>query len=697
MSALEHIRKRPALVISILGLALVLFIITAVSDNIFSFFGDRDTAVKVDGEKLKYDKWHRASAQIADRMRQQGQDDFDNSYADEMALQTIVDEELFDRQIEQLGIKVTDEEMEAYLFGENSVATPEAQRYGFPSAEDFYSYAYSNENGSQEARAIWEDMENRIRRQILNAKYQLQLGAITANKLDAKAYYDENKNVTLNVAKVDYAGLSDEDFKVTGDEIKDRYNKQKESYRLDNEVRLVDYILVTPTPSAEDASAASDDVVNAVSRLKSTPGTEAIAGNYAFETTVHTGSASTLPATLRNAIERIQADTVAMLGFNGSAYNIAKLLGVRTGVEKADVDFFITDNAVLPVDSIKAAVNAGDIAQYGDSVQKVSQKELKLIDNAALADYADTFINAPAEAVTVTDKDFKSNILSALFGGQVDPSRMDMDAIGVCYKVNSVEEPQPIYEVASITRKLVPSEETISNLRKELSDYSIKNANADAFKKNIGSSSFHIEQGRVSGDRFAVIGRNGQRIPQTVSLVRWAMEDAKKGDVSEVVDAGDSFIVLAVTDVYDGDYVPVSDATVTEQITDELRAEKKGAKLVGDYKGKGKNVDEYAAAMGTQPVTVRANYAQNDGGILRGDAKFLAAVGAAEKGKLVGPVATGSAAVVFEVVDVDNAGGDFNFDQVAPMAARMFQFNVNQALRANKDIDYKALRFETRE
>ena len=126
MSALEHIRKRPALVISILGLALVLFIITAVSDNIFSFFGDRDTAVKVDGEKLKYDKWHRASAQIADRMRQQGQDDFDNSYADEMALQTIVDEELFDRQIEQLGIKVTDEEMEAYLFGENSVATPEA-------------------------------------------------------------------------------------------------------------------------------------------------------------------------------------------------------------------------------------------------------------------------------------------------------------------------------------------------------------------------------------------------------------------------------------------------------------------------------------------------------------------------------------------------------------------------------------------
>lgn len=696
MSALEHIRKRPALVISILGLALVLFIITAVSDNIFSFFGDRDTAVKVDGEKLKYDKWKRSASQISEQMRQSGRDDVDFSYADEMALQQIVDEELFNNELEALGITVTDEEMQDYLFGPGSIASMEAQRYGFPSAEDFYSYAYSNESGSETARALWDDMENRIRRQLMSAKFQLQLGAITANKLDAKAYYDENKNVTLNVAKVDYVSLPNEGFDVTDAEIKDLYNKEKEAYRLDNEVRLVDYILVTPTPSAQDASTASDEVVNAVSRLKTTPGTEAIAGNYAFETSVHTGSAASLPASLRNAIDRIAADTVVMLSFNGSAYNLAKLLGAKTGIEKADVDFYITDNATLPVDSIIAAVNAGDVAQYGDSVQKVSQKELKLIDNALLAGYADSFINAPQGANVVTDNTFKGDILSALFGGQVDPSRMDMDAIGVCYKVNSVDEPQTIYEVASITRKLVPSEETISALRKELSDYSVKNANAKAFAENIGSSSFHIEKGRVYPDRFAVIGQNGQRIPQTVSLVRWAMEDAKKGDVSEVLDAGDSFIVIAVSDIYDG-YVPANDPTVAEQLTARVRADKKGVKLVADYAGKGKNVDEYASAMGTQPLTVRANYAQNDGGILRGDSKFLAAVGAAEKGKLVGPVATGTAAVVFEIVDVDNAGGDFDFKQIAPQAARMFQFNVNQALRANKKIDYKALRFETRE
>ncbi|MBD5258725.1 MAG: hypothetical protein HDS52_08605 [Barnesiella sp.] len=698
MSALEHIRKRPALVISILGLALVLFIITAVSDNIFSFFGDRDTAVKVDGEKLKYDEWKRTSSRISDQMRQQGRENADLSYADELALQQIIDQELFDKQVEKLGINITDEEMQEYLFGPMSIAQAQAQSYGFPSAEDFYSYAYSNENGANQARALWEDMENNLRRQLIAAKFQMQLGALTANKLDAKAYYDDNKNVTLNVARVDNYSLADDDFAVTDDEIKARYDKEKEAFKLDNEIRLVDYILVTPTASAEDAATASQEVINAIENLKTTPGIEAIASNYAFETNVFTGSASTLPAQLRNSVAMLDSAKVAMLSFNGSDYNIAKLLSKKDGVEKADVDFYLTENATLSADSLLVAVNAGTVAELGDTVQTINQKELKLIDNALMADYADNFINTtPGEAVVVNDDAFKRNILATLFGNQVDPSRMDMSAIGVCYKVNSVEDAQPIYEIASITRSVVPSQETISQLRQELADYSAKNANAEALKNNIGSTKFHVEQGRVSGDRFAVIGQNGQRIPQTVSLVRWALEDAKKGEVSDVIDAGDSFIVIAVSDIYDGKYVPVTDPAVKDLLTQRIRAEKKSAKLVADYAGKGKNVDEYAEAMNTRPVTVRANYAQNDGGIFRGDSKFLAAVGTAEQGKLVGPVATGTGAVVFEVVGADNVGGDFDFEQLAPVVSQMFRFDVSNALRANKDIKYKAIRFESRD
>lgn len=695
MSALEHIRKRPALVISVLGLALVLFIITAVSDNIFSFFSDRDSAVVVDGEKLKYDKWKSSASLIADNMRQQGQEDFDFAVADEQALQAIINENLLDKQIEKLGINATDEEMAAYLFGPTSIATPEAQRYGFATAEDFYSYAYSNEPGSENARALWQDMENRIRRQLLTTKFQMQLGAITANKLDAKAYYDENKNVTLSIAKVDYATLANDEFEVTEAEINERYNQNKANYKLETETRMVDYIYVTPTPSADDQVVASEEVLNAINELKKTDGTEAIAGNYAFATELHTASAATLPASLRNALEKIQADSVVMLSYISNTYNLAKLLGTKEASEKADVDFFFTNNAVIPMDSVFAAISAGELNESTDSVQKVSQKTLNLVANALISEYYDNFANATkGEATIVTDKEFKTNILNSVFGGQIDPTQID--AIDVCYRVNSVEEPQTIYEIAAITREVVPSNATISGLRQELADYAAKNANAKAFKENADSTSFSIMQGRVSGERFTVVNNFGAPVPQTVSAVRWAMEDAKVGDVSDVFEVGESFIVLAVTDIY-SDYIPVKDTTVSDYITNELRAEKKGAKLVADYAGKADSISTYATAMNTQPLTVRVNYAQNNGGIMGADAKFLGAVGAAEEGKVVGPFATGTAAVVLQVTAVDNAGAEFDYDVVAPMAQRMFQFNVNQALRANKEIEYKALRFESRE
>lgn len=696
MSALEHIRKRPALVISVLGLALVLFIITAVSDNIFSFFGDRDSAVVVDGEKLKYDEWKKSANIIAENMRQNGQDNFDAAVADEQALQAIINENLLDKQIEKLGINATDEEMAAFLFGPTSIVTREAQRYGFASAEDFYSYAYSNEQGSEGVRALWEDMENRLHRELLTQKYYLQLDALTANKLDAKAYYDENKNVTLSLAKVDYTTLGDEEFAVSDDEIKARYNENKAAYKLYNETRMVDYIYVTPTPSAEDRIAAQTEVEDAIANLKATPGTEAIAGSYTFTTDVHTASAASLPANLRNAIDRIQADSVVLLSFSGNTYNIAKLLSTKDAVEKADVDFFFTNNAVLPMDStIVAAINAGEINESNDSIQKVSQKTLNLVNNALIAEYYDNFVGATArQAVAVTDKEFKANILSTIFAGQVDPA--NFDAIDVCYRVNSAEAAQPIYEIAAITREVVPSETTISTLRQQLSDYAAKNANAKAFKENADSTSFTVMQGRVTAERFAVINNFGSTIPQTVAAVRWAMEDAKVGDVSDVYEAGESFIVLAVNDIYT-DYIPVSEKTVNDYIKNELIAEKKGAKLVADYKGKGDSIAAYATAMNTQPLTVRVNYAQNNGGIMGADPKFLGAVGAAKEGAIVGPIATNNSAVVLQITAIDNAGGDFDYNTVAPMAQRLFQFNVNQALRANKDIEYKALRFESRE
>ncbi len=53
MSALEQIRQRPILIISILGIALLLFILTAV-DRPGELFSDNHTVAEVGGKKIDY-------------------------------------------------------------------------------------------------------------------------------------------------------------------------------------------------------------------------------------------------------------------------------------------------------------------------------------------------------------------------------------------------------------------------------------------------------------------------------------------------------------------------------------------------------------------------------------------------------------------------------------------------------------------
>ena len=70
MSTLEKIRQRPILIISILGLALLLFILTAV-DRPGELFTDSHTVAKVDGEKIDYMEFQKRVEQQQEQSQQQ--------------------------------------------------------------------------------------------------------------------------------------------------------------------------------------------------------------------------------------------------------------------------------------------------------------------------------------------------------------------------------------------------------------------------------------------------------------------------------------------------------------------------------------------------------------------------------------------------------------------------------------------------
>lgn len=78
-------------------------------------------------------------------------------------------------------------------------------------------------------------------------------------------------------------------------------------------------------------------------------------------------------------------------------------------------------------------------------------------------------------------------------------------------------------------------------------------------------------------------------------IVRWAFE-AKEGQVSDVYECGDQFVVALLTDVKDGDFRPMSD--VQGELTQMVRNEKKAA-LISKELAKATTIEEAAKAANT--------------------------------------------------------------------------------------------------
>jgi peptidyl-prolyl cis-trans isomerase D len=675
MSALEQIRKRPGLVISILGLALLLFLFTGI-DRIGDLFIDRDSAVKVDGEKIKISALQDKAQQL-----EKQQNSEDSAKLEEQVAQQMINDILLQNECERLGIVVTDNELAELFFGSNPnpYFTNQAQQYGFESVVELYNFAYSGQAGSEQAKAIFNDMRDNARKELSNAKFNSLLGALTVNKLDAKAYYDDNATTAnVTIAKKDYSTLADTDFQISDDELKARYNRDKQAYKIPTEQRLIDYILVDVTPSQADYAAAQAEVTQAIEGLRAQASTEAIAGNFNFEATTLVGRRDALnDPTIKNNLDDIVNDGVRIISFNNDTYTIAKLLD-----SYVTTDSIYCDMAVIAPDANADSVL--NLLNNGTLPTSLTNEVLNSKDNVGFS-LVDP-LNAPYKDELLNATPGKYFIIAADKAQEGQP----LNAV----RVARVPAQAQVYEVAKITRKVEPSSQTYNKLSEDLRTYIAKNTTSQAFLDNAAAAGFNAQQLLVSPSNLSVRGLNN-----SAPAARWAME-AKKGEISEVFsDPTKTYLLAMVVDqIFDGGYLTLNNPETRDAITTKLRAEKKGAKLVAQYKGQASNIEGYAAKMGVQPETVDVNFGQNYvRGFMPGDAEFLANVATAKKGTIVGPIATENSVVVLKVNSTENHGREFNFDSDKTAAMgndlRPLQQNLFNILRENKKIKYSMQRF----
>ncbi len=637
MATLEKIRSKAALLTIVIGVALVAFILGDFLSNGRTLFGNTNMAAQVGSKKIDIQEFQKRYEEESQMMQQNNQS-VDPALVQQQVLNGMIQEILLDKEVEDLDIYVSQEELTEAMVGKN--ANPRmvqfAQQMGAQTPAQLYDMIFNPSNyGIPEesiapARAEWMKRENEMEKTLQYMKLaNLITGAVQANDLDKNALYAENAS-TSNIiyAKKEYSSLKDDDFKVTDAEINALYNKNKEKYKLDTDMRRIHYIAVDIKPSATDEAAAQKVVEDAVAILKSKPGIDDIRNNSDLSINQRVVRASDInDPQVKEFILTSEVEALTPVKHIGDTYSLTKLIGKKVETDSVKMNMVGVEGNKTLQDSVLKMLNAGKpIAD----IQKIKGVTAQM-------DMWQSIMQAGAES-----QEIKTKILGA---GAEYFALNSSDQGAMLLQVTEKKAPKQMYEIAEVSYKVFPSETTIQNLRDNLQTYITQNNTNKTFTEKAIPAGYQAVETVITPASAQI-----DRIPYTRKAIQWAF-GGEVGNVSSIFDkeSNNKMVVVAIDEVIEEGYTPVTDKDLRTALTNEIIRDKKAENLMSQYKGKAKDIAGYAQVMSTSVDTTSVTFAQPYIPMIGMEPALLGRVPVAKTGELVGPVKGNFGVYVFQV------------------------------------------------
>ncbi len=596
MAALEKIRKRSVVLVVVIGLGLLAFILEEGVRASSSFFNDT-TVARIDNEKIDVQEFNTRYEQLNQNNQTQGQD---GAVMQQQLLQQMAMETILEREYDDDGIDVSGDEL-ATLLNNNQQALQMTQTIAQQLGQNIQSPSQldkliqSDPQRFQLVAAPWNEMKKQAYDQMRSMKlYALVSQAIAPNSLDLLALQEENADTyTVQFAKADVSSLDDAKFKPTEAEIKAVYDQYKELYRVTDEQTLIHYIAVPIEPSAKDLETGKAVVAKATAAIALPNGLDSLRSISEFSnvntTKVTAEQAKQAGQQLGDStLEKfITASAVgATHSFNrGNAYTLYKLTDVAQLTDTAKVVIVSVQGDKAVQDKALADLNAGKDLSKQKGIEIQPEQPLQLQNpQLGLAD-------------DVKDKIEKAEI------GKYIVLNSDPKQGAALVKVNS-KTTKTFYTIATSGYELVASTATVNAAQDRLENFLLKNKTAADFSKNAVKAGFNMQQAIVNSSVAQLGG-----IPNSRKAIRWALTEAKDGEVSNVfVDNHDVLVAVAVDKKYEGEFMPLENEQVRQFCEAKAIAIKKVKALETQYKGKANDIARYAKLMNGKVDTTTVTF-----------------------------------------------------------------------------------------
>ena len=607
MAALQKIRSKGVLLVSIIALALFFFVAGDLFRGLESIFQHSNQQVgEVDGKSVSIQDYQKmiddlqTYYEIVQQKSSFSEDEL-NRIKDE-AWQTHVQSQLIQKQCDELGLAVSDEEIsEVVRSGYNQMLqvpvfmNQQTGRYDYSTVNTFLTeYKKLKDSGSQ-IPELYEKIykyylfaQRQIRDQLLTQKYQVLLSnCFLSNPVEAKQSFEGRASeADLLLAAIPASSVKDDAVTVSDDELKAKYNEEKEKYQQTVETRDIKVIDIQVVASEADKQAAEADLAEAAAKLAAAT-TNTAAGNAVrqaaslipYSDVYKTKDA--FPNMITANLDSTAVGTVTKPAFDfmTNTYYAYKVLGKTTQPDSV----LFRQIGVIGKDEADIASKADSIMtalSNGADFKEIAKKYNQVGDSAWMT--SAQFENAALDA----DNTLYINTLYGMSANETKKLSLENGAT-LILQVLQTANPVTKYNVAAVVKELRFSDDTYSKEYNKFSSFVAENTTLEQVEANALKNGYNVRP--IEDITTSAHGIAGIRA--TRDALKWVFDDAKVGDISQLYECGsnDHLLLVALTGINKVGYRSMD--KVKDLLTNEIKQDKKVAQLYETAKNV-KNIQE---------------------------------------------------------------------------------------------------------
>ena len=605
MAILENIRKRTTVLILIIGLALFAFVISGVFKSNNRGMGKAGSAVaEVNGEDIPIDEF-RSTVETVSRT-------YGPSMSSTQLVNMVYDQQvrktILNQQFEELGIDVESDQILEFVRTSQYAQIPDFQdENGVFNAEVFRSAIADWKANDPLRYDAWLQDETAIIEAAKERMYfNLVKGGVGATLMEGKFDYQmANDKVNIQFLRVPYTSIDDSTIEVSKSDIQAYVNDHKKEFQQER-ARDLRFVYFEEKPSAEDENNVKDAITalmdDSVEYSESTDTNDTIPGfrNTKDMLVFLDRNSDTKYDTLYRAkrdLPSVAADTLMALSVgsiygpykDGDYFKISKIMDKKpNGSVKASHILIAWEGAERANPSVTRTKEEAEAK--AKELLAEAKKEGAVFSTLARDNSDGPSAPRGGDLGYFQEGQMADEFNDFCFGNPVGSIGLVETSFG--YHIVRVDDKQDVVKVATLSREIEPSEETINSLFTDATKFEM--STTDAEPENFGDIAKESGYTVRPVNKIKEMDENLPGLGTQRSVVQWAFNDETKvGDIRRF-NVNNGYAIVQLTKKYKKGLMSPEDASAIA--LPEIRKERKAEQIIAANKGK--TMEDIASANG---------------------------------------------------------------------------------------------------